>query len=51
MIDAKFIVKEMKNQKINDDRVLQKMIRKWQQEEVRSKILIHTCTPLAVHTN
>lgn len=43
MIDAKVIVEKMKNQKINYDRVLQKMIQQWQQEETRPKILIHTC--------
>ena len=29
MIDAKVIVEKMKNQKINYDRVLQKMIQQW----------------------
>lgn len=51
MIDAKVIVEKMKNQKINYDRVLQKMIQQWQQEETRPKILIHTCcAPCSTHT-
>ena len=49
MIDAKVIVEKMKNQKINYDRVLQKMIQQWQQEETRPKILIILVVLLAAH--
>lgn len=39
------------NQKINYDRVLQKMIQEWQQEEKRPKILLHSCcAPCSTYT-
>ena len=43
MINAQQIVEKMKNQKINYDTVLKKMIMQWEKEEVKPKILIHTC--------
>lgn len=42
MINAQQIVEKMKNQKINYDTVLKKMIMQWEKEEVKPKILIHT---------
>lgn len=51
MIDANLIVEKMKNQKINYDKVLQKMIQQWQEEASKPKILLHTCcAPCSTHT-
>ncbi|OTP10245.1 hypothetical protein A5844_001944 [Enterococcus sp. 10A9_DIV0425] len=51
MIDANMILEKMKNQKINYDTVLKKMIKQWQAEKTRPKILIHTCcAPCSTHT-
>lgn len=51
MINAQQIVEKMKNQKINYDTVLKKMIMQWEKEEVKPKILIHTCcAPCSTHT-
>ncbi len=51
LINAQQIVEKMKNQKINYDTVLKKMIMQWEKEEVKPKILIHTCCLLAVRTH
>ncbi|OQO70585.1 DNA integration/recombination/inversion protein [Enterococcus villorum] len=51
MIDANMILNKMKNQKINYDKVLQKMIQQWQQETDKPKILLHTCcAPCSTYT-
>lgn len=51
MIDANMILNKMKNQKINYDNVLQKMIQQWQQETDKPKILLHTCcAPCSTYT-
>lgn len=50
-IDATEIVDKMSNQKINYDRVLHKMIQSWEKEEVRPRILIHSCcAPCSTYT-
>ena len=39
------------NQKINYDRVMQQMAKRWAQEEVRPKILVHVCcAPCSTYT-
>ncbi|MEJ7501202.1 DNA integration/recombination/inversion protein, partial [Staphylococcus pasteuri] len=43
MIEMDGIVAKMKNQKINYDRVLKKMIQQWERSEERPKILLHSC--------
>ncbi|MFQ9322158.1 MAG: epoxyqueuosine reductase QueH [Enterococcus durans] len=51
MIDAELIVEKMKNQKINYDTVLKKMIQQWEKEGTKPKLLIHTCcAPCSTHT-
>lgn len=51
MIDAELIVEKMKNQKINYDTVLKKMIQQWKKEGIKPKLLIHTCcAPCSTHT-
>lgn len=50
MLDAKPIVDGMKNQKINYDVVLKKLIRQWEKDDNRPTVLIHTCcAPCIVH--
>lgn len=50
-IDATEIVEKMSNQKINYDRVLHKMIQSWEKEDVRPRILIHSCcAPCSTYT-
>lgn len=43
MIEMDGIVAKIKNQKINYDRVLKKMIQQWERSEERPKILLHSC--------
>ncbi|CAI3270446.1 epoxyqueuosine reductase QueH [Enterococcus cecorum] len=43
MLNADMIVEKMKNQKINYDRVLRKMIIEWEKNEERPRILLHSC--------
>lgn len=44
MIDSKqFINTRHKNQKINYDNVLKELIREWQKQEIKPKLLIHSC--------
>ncbi|GGI42605.1 epoxyqueuosine reductase QueH [Mammaliicoccus stepanovicii] len=51
MISANEIILKMKNQKINYDKVMRKMISKWEQDEVRPSILIHSCcAPCSTYT-
>lgn len=51
MIDGVTIVEKMKNQKVNYDRVLHKMIQDWEKQEQRPKILIHSCcAPCSTYT-
>lgn len=50
-INANEIIDKMTHQKINYDRVLQKMIQLWQQQNTRPKILIHSyCAPCSTYT-
>ena len=45
MLNAEPMIKKMKNQKINYDRVLKKLINQWEREGVRPKILLQLlCT-------
>lgn len=51
MIEASQILDKMKNQKINYDYVLRKMITRWEEEEKRPTILIHSCcAPCSTYT-
>ncbi len=51
MLDGNEIIAHMSNQKINYDSVLRKMIAKWQAEDLRPKILIHSCcAPCSTYT-
>ena len=52
MIDLEEILSKMNpNQKINYDRVMQQMAKRWAQEEVRPKILVHVCcAPCSTYT-
>lgn len=52
MIEAKEVLDKMhKNQKINYDRVLQKMVQEWEKEAFRPKILLHSCcAPCSTYT-
>ncbi|KRM96926.1 hypothetical protein FC19_GL000453 [Liquorilactobacillus aquaticus DSM 21051] len=52
MIDLHEILDRMnQNQKINYDKILQKMIGNWQQQNVRPKILLHSCcAPCSTYT-
>lgn len=52
MIDLHEIVDKMNpNQKINYDTVLQKMMKSWQQQQQRPKILMHSCcAPCSTYT-
>ena len=44
MIDLEEILSKMNpNQKINYDRVMQQMAKRWMQEETRPRILVHVC--------
>lgn len=50
-IDATEIVEKMNNQKINYDRVLHKMIQSWEKQDMRPRILIHSCcAPCSTYT-
>lgn len=51
-INAREILDKMNpNQKINYDRVLQKMIQQWQRQNERPKILLHSCcAPCSTYT-
>ena len=51
MIEADKILAKMKNQKINYDRVLRKMISQWQRDGERPRILLHSCcAPCSTYT-
>lgn len=51
MIEANKILAKMKNQKINYDRVLRKMISQWQRDGERPRILLHSCcAPCSTYT-
>lgn len=51
VVDATEIVEKMKNQKINYDSVLKKMIKQWGLAQKKPTILIHTCcAPCSTHT-
>lgn len=43
VISADGIIAKMKNQKINYDKVMRKMISEWERSETRPSILIHSC--------
>ena len=51
MIQAEQILDKMKNQKINYDKVLRKMIMNWERENERPSILLHSCcAPCSTYT-
>lgn len=51
MIEAGDILKKMKNQKVNYDKALRKMIQQWERENERPKILLHSCcAPCSTYT-
>ncbi|WP_145471534.1 epoxyqueuosine reductase QueH [Staphylococcus pettenkoferi] len=51
MIEMDGIVAKMKNQKINYDKVLRKMINDWERNEERPSILLHSCcAPCSTYT-
>lgn len=51
MIEANEILDKMKNQKINYDKVLRKMIQHWEREGERPRILLHSCcAPCSTYT-
>ena len=51
MLKADPIIAKMKNQKINYDRVLKKLINQWEREGLRPKILLHSCcAPCSTYT-
>ena len=52
MIDLEEILSKMNpNQKINYDRVMQQMAKRWMQEETRPRILVHVCcAPCSTYT-
>lgn len=51
MIQAEQILEKMKNQKINYDKVLRKMIVNWERENARPSILLHSCcAPCSTYT-
>ena len=51
MIEADQILAKMKNQKINYDKVLRKMISQWEREGERPRILLHSCcAPCSTYT-
>ena len=51
MENAKEIIEKMKNQKINYDRVLKQLIKNWEKEERRPRILLHSCcAPCSTYT-
>ena len=52
MIDVEEILSKMNlNQKINYDRVMQKMVRVWEKDQKRPTILMHTCcAPCSTYT-
>ena len=51
LIEAGEILKKMKNQKVNYDKVLRKMIQQWEENGERPKILLHSCcAPCSTYT-
>lgn len=51
MLKADPIIAKMKNQKINYDKVLKKLINQWEREDIRPKILLHSCcAPCSTYT-
>lgn len=52
MIDVEEILAKMnKNQKINYDKVMQKMVKKWEEADTRPRILLHSCcAPCSTYT-
>lgn len=51
MLDATNILDKMRNQKINYDRVLHKVINGWQANDERPRILMHSCcAPCSTYT-
>ena len=52
MIDVEEILAKMnKNQKINYDKVMQKMVKKWEEVDTRPRILLHSCcAPCSTYT-
>lgn len=52
MIDVEEILSKMNpNQKINYDRVMQKMVQDWEKDQKRPTILMHTCcAPCSTYT-
>lgn len=43
VIDVETYLQKMKNQKINYDKVLRKMIKDWEVRNERPKVLLHSC--------
>ena len=52
LIDVEEILAKMnKNQKINYDKVMQKMVKKWEEADTRPRILLHSCcAPCSTYT-
>ena len=51
VISANSIIAKMKNQKINYDKVMRKMINEWQRSDKQPSILIHSCcAPCSTYT-
>ncbi|MGT2929305.1 epoxyqueuosine reductase QueH [Streptococcus dentasini] len=52
MIDVEDILSRMNpNQKVNYDRVMQQMVKKWQSEQTRPRVLMHVCcAPCSTYT-
>ena len=51
MIDSTELLVNTKNQKVNYDKVLRQMIQSWQSENVRPKLIIHSCcAPCSTYT-
>lgn len=43
VLDVEAYLKKMKNQKINYDKVLRKMIKDWEARNEKPKVLLHSC--------
>lgn len=51
MLDARTLLNQTKNQKVNYDKLLRQVIQSWQKEAVRPKLLIHSCcAPCSTYT-
>lgn len=51
MINSTEILENKKDQKVNYDQILRKMIESWEEQEVRPKLIIHSCcAPCSTYT-